>query len=144
MLWRSVPNLEYLNLISKNTLLETLEITITEIGDDYIIASMPVNKNTVQPFRILHGGASVALAESLGSVASMLCISDLAKQQPVGIEINANHLKSAPEGTIVFGKVSAIRVGKTMHVWNIEIKNEKQELICISRLTVAIINTRTI
>lgn len=142
MLWKQAANLEYINITSENTLIDTLGIRYTEIGEDYITASMPVNKNTVQPFRILHGGASVALAESLGSIASTLCIADLAKQRPVGVEINANHLKSAAEGTTVYGKVSAIRVGKTMHVWNIEIKNEDHELICISRLTVAIIGNK--
>ena len=142
MLWKQVTDLAHINTMSENTLIETLGIKYTEIGDDYILASMPVNKKTVQPFRILHGGASVALAESLGSIASTLCISDLAKQQPVGVEINANHLKSAKEGTTVYGKVMPIRVGKTMHVWNIEIRNEANELICISRLTVAIIGNR--
>ena len=142
MLWKQAVNLDHINTLSERTLANTLGIKYTEIGEDYIIASMPVNETTVQPFRILHGGASVALAESLGSAASMLCIEDITKQLPVGVEINANHLKSVSEGKTVFGKVTAIRIGKTMHVWNIEIKNEKNELICISRLTVAVIDNK--
>lgn len=125
-----------------NTLNNALGIEFTEIGPDFLVASMPVNANTVQPFRILHGGASVALAETLGSVASTICIEDIARQTAVGLEINANHLKSVPEGGKVFGTVKPIRVGRTVHVWQIEIHNEKGELVCISRLTVAIIDRK--
>ncbi len=138
MLWKQVADLDYINSLSKNTLGEALGIKFIEIGENYLLASMPVNKNTVQPFRILHGGASVALAETLGSIASTLCIEDFSIQQPVGVEINANHLSSAREGTMVFGKVTPIRIGKTIHVWNIEITNDAAKLVCISRLTVAI------
>ncbi len=140
MLWKNTFDIEYIHSISKNTLDEALGIKFVEIGENYIIASMPVHNNTVQPFRILHGGASVALAETMGSIASIMCIEDITKQQAVGVEINANHLSSAREGTMVFGKVTPIRVGKTIHVWNIEITNEALKLVCISRLTVAITN----
>ena len=143
MLWKHTADLDYANSLSKNTLNEALSIKFIEIGENHLIASMPVDKNTVQPFRILHGGASVALAESLGSIASVLCIDDISKQQAVGIEINANHLSSAREGTMVFGKVTPLRVGRTIHVWNIEITNEANKLVCISRLTVAITNRQS-
>ena len=99
---------------------------------------MPVDSRTVQPFRILHGGASVLLAETLGSIASTLSI-DLTKYQPVGVEINANHLSSAREGTSVLGTVRPIRVGRTIHVWSIEIKDEAGKMICISRITIAVV-----
>ncbi len=139
MIWKTPPTLHVLNDISKNSMGEHLGIEFTEFGDDFITASMPVDHRTVQPFRILHGGASVALAETLGSVASVLCLSDMSKYQAVGIEINANHLSSAREGSVVYGTVRSIRVGRTMHVWNIEIKNAEGKLVCVSRLTVAIV-----
>jgi 1,4-dihydroxy-2-naphthoyl-CoA hydrolase len=90
--------------------------------------------------RILHGGASVVLAETLGSIASILCVEDMTKQQVVGVEINANHLKGVPEGKKVIGRVTPIRVGRTLHVWQIDIRDEKGNLTCVSRLTVMVIN----
>ena len=139
MLWKIKPELEQLNKFGENTLLSNLGIEITEIGDDYLIAKMPVDARTVQPARILHGGASVALAESLGSYASSFCIADNTKKQPVGIDINATHLSSAREGTFVYGKVTPLRIGRTMHFWQIDITNEEGKLVCVSRLTVAIV-----
>jgi 1,4-dihydroxy-2-naphthoyl-CoA hydrolase len=139
MIWKTQPTIEGLNTISKNSMGDYLGIEFTEVGADFMTASMPVDHRTVQPFRILHGGASVVLAETLGSVASVLCIADMSKQQAVGIEINANHLSSAREGTVVYGTVRPIRVGRTMHVWSIEIKDGNGKLVCISRLTVAIV-----
>lgn len=100
MIWKTIPTIDALNSISKNSMGEFLGIEFTEFGDDFMTASMPVDHRTVQPFRILHGGASVVLAETLGSVASVLCIADMSKQQAVGVEINANHLSSAREGSI--------------------------------------------
>ncbi len=138
MIWKNQLTLDVINGFSKNTATESLGIVFDEIGDDYLIARMPVDSRTVQPFRVLHGGASVLLAETLGSIASTLCI-DLSKYQPVGVEINANHLSSAREGTVVFGTVRPIRVGRTIHVWNIEIRDEKDKLICISRITIAVV-----
>ena len=139
MIWKKHMTLDALNAFSKNTLTEALGIEFTEIGDDFLTARMPVDARTVQPFRILHGGASVALAETLGSLASTMSIEDLTRQQPVGVEINANHLSSAREGSFVIGTVKPIRVGRTMHVWNIEISDEHGKLVCVSRLTVAIV-----
>jgi 1,4-dihydroxy-2-naphthoyl-CoA hydrolase len=138
-IWKHEFNLEGLNGMNDNTLGRALGIEFTEIGDDYLIATMPVNDNTVQPMRILHGGASVALAETLGSVASNLCIEDLTKQTAVGLEINANHLTPGRYGSKVVGKVTPIRVGKSVHVWNIDIMTEAGKKICVSRLTTAII-----
>ncbi len=140
MIWQTPPSLDGLNAISKNSMGEYLGIEFTAFGDDFMTASMPVDHRTVQPFRILHGGASVVLAETLGSVASVLCIADMTKQQVVGVEINANHLSSAREGSVVYGTVRPIRVGRTMHVWSIEIKDAAGKLICISRLTVAVVD----
>jgi 1,4-dihydroxy-2-naphthoyl-CoA hydrolase len=138
-MWKHPVTLEQLNALNANTLGENLGIEFTEIGGDFIIAKMPVDHRTVQPFRLLHGGASVALAETLGSVASQLCIDDHGKKMAVGVEINANHLRPATKG-FVYGKVTPIRVGRSMHVWSIEIADERGKPICISRLTVAIVD----
>lgn len=139
MIWKTPLSIEALNDLSKNTLGENLGIDVIEVGDDYIIAKMPVDHRTVQPYRILHGGASVALAETLGSVASTMCL-DLSKHRAVGVEINANHLSSAREGSWVYGKVTPIRLGRTLQVWGIDITDEKGKKTCISRITIAIVN----
>ncbi|MBK9017819.1 MAG: hotdog fold thioesterase [Saprospiraceae bacterium] len=138
-MWKHPFDLAQINALNANTLGEALGIEFTEMGDDFIIAKMPVDSRTVQPHRMLHGGASVALAETLGSVASTLCIEDLSKKMAVGVEINANHLRPATKG-FVFGKVTPIRVGRSMHVWNIEITDELGKLVCVSRLTVAVVD----
>ena len=140
MIWSQKPSLEKLNEICRNTLCEHLGIVFTEIGDDHLVATMPVDQRTKQPLGLLHGGASVVLAESLGSIASAFSI-DTTKKMPVGIEINANHLKSASSGRVT-GKVTAVRRGHSLHVWNIEIHNEQKELICVSRLTVMIVDKK--
>lgn len=139
MIWQKTYEISYLNSLNANTLGENLGIEFIEIGTDYLIAKMPVDHRTVQPYRLLHGGASVALAETLGSVASTLCIEDLSKKMAVGVEINANHLRPATKG-FVFGKVTPVRVGRAMHVWNIEITDERGKLVCVSRLTVAVVD----
>jgi 1,4-dihydroxy-2-naphthoyl-CoA hydrolase len=129
--------LEELNKLSKNTILEVLDIKITGVGEDYIEATMPVDKRTHQPHGILHGGASVVLAESLGSIASVLTI-DQSQFYCVGVEINANHIKSVKSG-LVTGTAKPIHIGRSTQVWNIEIRNEAKELVCISRLTMAVV-----
>ncbi len=121
---------------SKNTLGEHIGIEFIEIGDNYLIAKMPVDYRTHQPYGLLHGGASVALAETIGSVAAALVV-DSSKFITLGIEINANHIKSARSG-FVFGKASPLHLGGSIHVWEIKIEDAEQNLICISRLTVAI------
>jgi 1,4-dihydroxy-2-naphthoyl-CoA hydrolase len=136
------PNIQIAQLqeFSKNTMVEHLGMEFLELGKDFISAKMPVDHRTHQPMGLLHGGASVALAETLGSVASSLVI-DMNKYHSVGIEINANHIKSARSG-FVYGKATPIHIGKKTHVWDIKISNENKELVCISRLTVAIIKKK--
>lgn len=138
MIWKQSFTLEGLNQISQNTLAENLGIEFTDFGQDFLVARMPVDNRTVQPMRLLHGGASVALAETLGSVASVLCLDDTEKSMPVGVEINANHLRPATKG-FVYGTVKPVRIGRNMHVWNIEIKNEEDKLTCVSRITIAVV-----
>lgn len=140
MIWTKKPDLESLKKASANTMVDHLGIEFTEIGDDYLIAKMPVDHRTKQPAGLLHGGASVTLAETMGSIASVFCLPSQSKM-PVGIEINANHLKSATSGH-VWGKVTPIRVGQSLHVWNIEIHNDKKEQVCVSRLTVMIVDRK--
>ena len=132
--------LESLNSLSKNTMVEHLGIEFSEIGADYLKAIMPVNERTIQPLGLLHGGASVALAETLGSLASTMTI-DLNNYYCVGLDINANHVKSAKEG-LVEGTARPIHIGKKTQVWEIRIENKDNELICISRITMAIIDKK--
>ena len=124
----------------QNTMTSTIGIEITDIGDDFICGKMPVNERTTQPFGLLHGGASVALAETLGSIGGGIKVYKN-NETVVGIEINANHLKSARDGW-VYGKAIPIRIGKKIQVWNIEITNEDDDLICVSRLTLAVITKK--
>lgn len=131
---------EALNKLAKNTLVEHLTIEFTEVGDDFITARMPVDHRTHQPHGLLHGGASVVLAETLGSVAANYCINP-EKQYAVGLEINANHLKGVRSGW-VYGTSRAIHKGKTTQVWEIRITNEEGSLICISRITMAILEKK--
>ncbi len=141
-MWKQATDLTSLNARNAGTINEVLGIVFTEVGEDYIVGTMPVSEKTVQPYRILHGGANVVLAESLGSIASTLCLDDWTTQVAVGIEVNANHLKSVREGSTVTGTCRPIRVGRTLHVWQIEIRDEKGDLSCISRLTVSIVARR--
>lgn len=132
-------SLSDLQNIGKESMVDFLEITYTEIGKNYVCAKMPVNNKTRQPFGLLHGGASVVLAETLGSIASNLMVKK--GQMAVGLEVNANHIKSVKEG-YVFAKASPIHIGRKTHVWSIEIRDEKDSLVCISRLTVAVIDKK--
>ncbi len=137
MIWKKPVDLQSLNEWHQNTMQQHIGIQFTEIGDDYIKATMPVDNRTKQPMGLLHGGASVALAESLGSVASVLCV-DPEKQTVVGLEINANHIKTAKEG-FVTGITKPIHLGRSTQVWEIRIYNEAEQLVCISRITNAIL-----
>ncbi len=132
--------IEQLNKLSVNTLANSLGIEFIEIGDDFISAKMPVDQRTHQPLGMLHGGASVALAETLGSLGAY-CYLDNKTQYCVGLEINANHIKSIREGFVV-GIARAIHVGKKTQVWEIKITNDLKELICISRITMAVIDRK--
>jgi 1,4-dihydroxy-2-naphthoyl-CoA hydrolase len=137
MIWKIKPSLEQLNERGKNTAVDLLGITITEIGDDFLIGTMPVDHRHVQPLRILHGGMSVVLAESLGSIAANLVV-DNKKEYCVGLEINANHVRPIKEGESATGIAKALHIGKTTQIWSIEIKNSQGKLTCISRLTMAV------
>ncbi|WP_210490439.1 hotdog fold thioesterase [Rufibacter aurantiacus] len=130
--------LEQLNAWNKNTLGEHLGMEYTEIGDDYLVGRMPVDHRTHQPLGLLHGGASVALAETLGSVGATMFL-DLEKQYCVGLEINANHIKSVRSG-YVYGKAAALHIGRKTQVWEIRITSEAGDLVCISRITMAVLD----
>lgn len=130
-------NLEQLQALNKNTLGEALGIEYTAVTQNTVSARMPVDHRTKQPYGLLHGGASVALAETLGSVGSHLLVS-AEGARAVGVEINANHLRSAVDGW-VYGTATLLKGGRTVHVWNIEIKDQSGNVCCVSRLTCAII-----
>ncbi len=129
--------IEQIQRFVPETLMEHLGIEFTEVGSDYLCATMPVDHRTHQPFGILHGGASVALAESVGSAASTLIV-NTDTHYPVGLEINANHVRPVREGK-VYAKACLIHGGRTSHIWDIRITDERQKLVCICRLTMAII-----
>ncbi|MGN6420473.1 MAG: hotdog fold thioesterase [Pseudobacter sp.] len=138
MIWFN-KNLQLSDLhqIRRSNMAEHIGLEFTELGDDFLSIRMPVDHRTNQPYGILHGGASCVLAETLGSVGSVLVI-DQEKFICVGLEINANHIRSASSG-FVTGTAKPIHLGKSTHVWDIRIVNEEQKLICVSRLTVAIL-----
>ena len=136
-IWRSPQTIENLNGNRQGTLIGTLGILFTEIGADFVRGTMPVDTRTVQPYGLLHGGASVALAETLGSMGASMCV-DAAEYQVVGQEINANHVRAARSG-LVTGTARAVHLGGRTHVWSIEIVNDAQKLVCISRITMAVI-----
>ena len=133
-------DLTNLSFAHADSIVKHLGIEFTEAGEGYLLARMPVDRRTHQPFGILHGGASVVLAESLGSTASWMLLDDPAKQRAVGLEINANHLRSVREGW-VYGRCTPIHTGRTTHVWDVRITDEQGKLVCISRLTVAIVGS---
>ena len=128
------------DIVTKDTMVEHLGIEVTELGDNYIVGTMPVDNRTKQPFGILHGGASVALAETLASYGGYLTI-DPEKYYVVGVEINANHLKMAKEGNVT-GKCTPIKRGRSTQVWQTEIKNDNGELVCISRITLMVLEKK--
>ena len=135
-IWHQRPTLEKLNGMSANTLMEHLDIRYIEVGDDYLVAVMPVDARTHQPFGMLHGGASVVLAETLGSVAGNFCV-DSAVSSCLGVEINANHLRAVRNGQVV-GVARPLQLGSTLQVWEIRIETERGELVCIARLTLVV------
>jgi 1,4-dihydroxy-2-naphthoyl-CoA hydrolase len=135
--WRSLLSVKELNSGRGGTLIEHLEIEFTEIGDDFIRGTMPVDGRTRQPYGLLHGGASVALAETLGSTGAAMCV-DSAEYQCVGQEINANHVRAARAGQVT-GTARPVHLGGRTQVWTIDIVNEAGKLVCTSRLTMAVI-----
>ena len=130
--------LEHLNQFGKETMASFLEMEWVELGNDFLKMKMPVNSKTKQPYGLLHGGASCALAETIGSIASALVI-DTTHYACTGLEINANHIRSATEG-FVWATAKPLHLGKSTHVWDIKIVDDKEKLICVSRLTVAILD----
>lgn len=140
MIFQSNASLEALNDWGKDTMTDFLDIRFTRIGEDFLEATMPVANKTKQPLGLLHGGANVVLAETLGSVAASLTI-DRQNQYCVGLEINANHLKSVKEG-FVRGVAKPIHLGKKTQVWEIKIYTDQDMLSCISRITLAVIDKK--
>jgi 1,4-dihydroxy-2-naphthoyl-CoA hydrolase len=136
-MWKSDYSIEQVNSMNKNTILETLGIEITEKGSDFLVGKMPVDSRTVQPMRILHGGANVVLAETLGSIASLMIINP-EEEISVGLDVNANHIRSVKSGW-VRGVAKPISIGRKIHVWEIKITDEEDRLTCVSRLTVSIL-----
>ncbi|RJX75498.1 hotdog fold thioesterase [Vibrio sinensis] len=138
-IWKRPIDLERLNLSSKNTLMEHLNIIYTELGPNYICATMPVCHFTHQPLGMLHGGASVVLAETLGSVAANFCVDE--DSYCVGLDINANHVRAMREGHVI-GKATPIHIGVSTQVWQINITDERERLVCTSRLTISVQKVR--
>ncbi len=132
--------LEQLDGLLGNTMASFLGLKFTEIGPDFLRMSMPVNEKTVQPYGYIHGGANCVLIETVGSIASALII-DISKEYCVGIEINANHLRSVTKGQVV-GTAKPLHLGRTTHVWEVKIHDEDQKLSCAGRITVAILQRK--
>ncbi len=141
-IWKKEFTVSELNTLSRKTMVGHLGIEFTEIGDDYLKARMPVDARTIQPAGLLHGGANVALAETLGSMAGNMCV-DYEKFHVVGVEINANHLRPVTKG-FVEGLARPIKLGLTVQVWEIKIFDQSQRLTCVSRLTLAVVKKRKI
>jgi 1,4-dihydroxy-2-naphthoyl-CoA hydrolase len=139
-IWRVAATPEQLTERGSRSMPGFLGIRFTEVGADYLRAAMPVNERTLQPFGLLHGGASVALAETVGSVASTLCV-DGEQFMVVGQEINANHLRGQSSGAVT-ATARPFHIGRSSHVWHIEIRDERERLVCVSRLTIAVVERR--
>lgn len=141
MIWKNNPTVDGLNALMKSNMVDHLGIEIVEIGEDFLKATMPVDHRTKQAMGLLHGGASAALSESIGSFAGVLILDNPLSHSIVGVEINANHLKSVRSGH-VYSITKPVRIGKRIQVWNTEIFDENDNLVCVSRLTtMAIANT---
>ena len=139
-IWKTPATLEGLNALHEGTMGEATGMHFSEIGPDYLEMTMPVDERTRQPLGMLHGGASAALAETIGSVASTLCL-DSEKAYPVGVELNCSHLRGVRDGTVT-ARCEPVRIGRTLHVWQIHVRDERQKLVCVSRLTVAIVTRK--
>lgn len=139
-IWHQPLDLAQINGWSANTLMQALDIRITAFGDDWLAGTMPVDQRTHQPYGLLHGGASVALAETLGSTAAILTL-DPGKEMAVGLDINANHMRGVRSG-LVTGTARPLHVGRSTQVWEIRIEHDDGALVCVSRLTMAVIAAR--
>lgn len=137
-IWQTSMSIEALELRSQNSMAEHLGIQFIEIGEDFLIARMPVDHRTKQPIGIMHGGASCVLAETVGSTAANCCV-DQTKHYCVGLDINTNHIRSIREG-YVFGKAKPFHIGRSTQVWAIEITNEKNQLVSVNRLTLSVLD----
>ena len=137
-IWQVEASVAALNKRSQHTMGDFLGIEFTEMGDDYLVAKMPVNERTRQPIGIMHGGASCVLAETVGSTAANCCV-DITKQYCVGLDINTNHIRSIKEGYVI-ATTKPFHIGRTTQVWSIEIKDERGKLISVTRLTMAVLN----
>jgi 1,4-dihydroxy-2-naphthoyl-CoA hydrolase len=137
MIWNIKPDVQELNDFARGTMNETLGIEFTAMGDDFLTARMPVDHRTQQPYGILHGGASATLAETLGSVAGTFCV-EIEKKIVVGLELNCNHVRSVREG-FVFGTARPIHLGNATQIWDIRIVDERERLVCVARLTLAVL-----
>lgn len=135
--WQRKPTLEALNAMCCGTMMAHLDIRFIEVGEDHLAASMPVDDRTRQPFGLLHGGASVTLAETLGSAAAHFCL-DPERFTAVGVEVNANHLRAVKSGTVT-GVARALHLGGRIQVWEISIGDEDDRTVCVSRLTLAVV-----
>jgi len=137
MIWQKNFTLENLNQLCSNSAVSYLGIEISAFGEDWIEATMPVDHRTMQPFGVLHGGVSVALAETIGSLAGSLCLEE--GKTAVGLDINANHLRSVRSGKVT-ARATPINLGRNIQVWQIDIRTEENKLCCVSRLTLSVIN----
>src|SRR5512135_1773437 len=136
-IWKQPVTLDQFNALNRDTMMQAIGIVFTEVGDDFLRATMPVDARTHQPYGLLHGGASVALAETLGSLGAIM-VADASAQLAVGLDINANHLRGVTDG-VVTGTARPIHLGRSTQVWEIRIDDERLRLVCIARLTVAIV-----
>lgn len=139
-IWKGPMDLEQLNAINHKTMADHLGIVFTQYGDDFITAKMPIDQRTLQPFGIMHGGASCALAESVGSLAANCCI-DRENQVCVGLDINTSHIRQAKSGFVI-GTARPIHIGRTTHIWEIRITNEQNQLVSLTRLTMIILDLK--
>ena len=140
-IWFGSGDIAELQAHGRDTLVNHLGIEFLELGPDFLRARMPVDSRTHQPAGLLHGGASAALAETLASEASLLCL-DRSRQRCVGLEINANHVRGAQSGFVV-GIARPIHIGRSTHVWDVRITDERGKLVCVARMTMAILNMPT-
>ena len=137
-IWTIPVTTAMLNQRGENSMCSHLGIEFTEVGDDFMIATMPVDQRTHQPMGIMHGGASCVLAESIGSMAAQFCV-NIETHYCVGLDINTNHIRSIREGMVI-GKATPFHLGRSTQVWGIEIKNEAGKLISVNRLTMAVLD----
>ena len=138
-IWKQSTDLAAINASGDGCMVEHLGIRVTEVGNDWLRGAMPVDARTKQPFGLLHGGASVALAETLGSLAGNLCLGEA--EMAVGLEINANHVRAVTAGEVT-GTARALHVGRTTQLWEIRIEDAQARLVCVSRLTLAVVPRR--